>query len=149
MEFPEAFKKGCAGNFLLVIYPSHFFVLVDFIVFVFFFFPPLIWLFVFLREPGKNEVQGQLKCKVSAVWALMFLLLSESQPVLYPSARDFPFLPQVHTHTGMTETKPVLSVSFITTDAKSFSVKDWLSTFFIKNCTIDTPKLHELCSGWT
>lgn len=147
MEFPEAFKKRCAGNFLLVIYSSRFFVLTDFIFFGFFF-RHLNFCF-FLRDTGKNEVQGQLRGKVSAVWALMLILLSESQPVLYPSARDFPFLPQVHTHTGMRETKPVLSVSFITTDAKSFSVKDWLNTFSIKNCTTDTPKLHELCSGWT
>lgn len=94
-NFLKPSKRG-AGNFLPVIYSSNFFVLMHFIFFGFFF-SPLIWQFVLLRDPGKNEVQGQLRCKVSAGWALMFPPLSEST-LLYPSARDFPFLPQVHTH---------------------------------------------------
>lgn len=64
MEFPETFKKGHAGNFLPVIYSSNFFVLMDIIFFVLVFFSP--HLTVLLRDSGKNEVQGQLRYKVSS-----------------------------------------------------------------------------------
>lgn len=86
--------------------------------------------FFSLRDRGKNKYKDSSGARFQQ---------GESQQTLsHPSHKGFTFLPRAHTRSGIAERKPDLSTFFFITDAKSFSVKDWLNVFLMKY-TIDTP----------